>query len=42
VFTLVCLELWAQTWLDRPREALVAPTDGLLPLHPAVAATARD
>ncbi len=42
VFTILCLELWAQTWLDRPREALAAPTDGPLPLHPAVAATARD
>ena len=42
VFTLVCLELWAQTWVDRPREALVAPTTGPYALHPAVAATARD
>lgn len=42
VFTLVCLELWAQTWLDRPREALGSPTDGPLPLHPAVAASAKD
>jgi asparagine synthase (glutamine-hydrolysing) len=25
VFALVCLELWAQTYLDRPREALTAP-----------------
>ena len=25
VFALVCLELWAQTWVDRPREALAAP-----------------
>jgi len=41
LFTLVCLELWAQTWMDRPREELVAPTDGPLPLHPAVAAAAR-
>ena len=41
VFTLVCLELWAQTWLDRPREALAEPTDGPLPLHAAVAATAK-
>jgi asparagine synthase (glutamine-hydrolysing) len=40
VFALVCLELWAQTWLDRAREALVAPTDGPYPLHPAVAARA--
>jgi asparagine synthase (glutamine-hydrolysing) len=42
VFTLVCLELWAQTWLDRPRAALGAPTDGPYPLHPAVAAGARE
>ena len=25
VFALVCLELWAQTYLDRPRDALAAP-----------------
>jgi len=25
VWSLVCLELWAQTWLDRPRESLAAP-----------------
>jgi len=42
VFTLVCLELWAQSWLDRPREALRAPADGPLELHEAVRATARD
>lgn len=42
VFTLVCLELWAQTWVDRPRESLMQPTTGPYPLHPAVAATARD
>ncbi|MCC6651014.1 MAG: asparagine synthase (glutamine-hydrolyzing) [Candidatus Eisenbacteria bacterium] len=42
VFTLVCLELWAQTWLDRPRESLAEPTDGPLPLHEAVAADAKD
>jgi asparagine synthase (glutamine-hydrolysing) len=42
VYTLVCLELWAQCYLDRPREALTAPTDGPYPLHPAVAASARD
>lgn len=41
-FTLVCLELWAQAWLDRPRESLEHPTDGPLPLHPAVAASAKD
>jgi asparagine synthase (glutamine-hydrolysing) len=40
VFTLVCLELWAQTWLDRPRESLGTPTDGPYPLHPAVAPSA--
>lgn len=42
VFTLVCLELWAQTWVDRPREVLMQPTTGPYPLHAAVAATARD
>jgi asparagine synthase (glutamine-hydrolysing) len=41
-FTLVCLELWARTYLDRPREALVAPTDGPYPLHPAVAKSVKD
>jgi asparagine synthase (glutamine-hydrolysing) len=41
-FTLVCLELWARTFLDRPRAELSAPTDGPNPLHPAVAATAKD
>jgi hypothetical protein len=25
LWTLVCLELWAQTYLDRPREGLSAP-----------------
>jgi asparagine synthase (glutamine-hydrolysing) len=42
VLTLVCLELWAQCYLDRPRTALAAPTDGPYPLHAAVAATVRD
>ena len=42
VFTLVCLELWAQCYLDRPRASLVAPTDGAHALHPAVADSARD
>jgi len=42
VFTLVCLELWAQTWVDRPRESLMEPATGPYPLHSAVAATARD
>ena len=42
VFTLVCLELWAQCYLDRPRASLVAPTDGVHALHPAVADSARD
>jgi len=37
-FTLVCLELWARTYLDRPRAELTAPTDGRHRLHPAVAA----
>ena len=38
VLTLVCLELWAQCYLDRPREELVAPVDGPHPVHPAVLA----
>ncbi len=42
VFTLVCLELWAQCYLDRPRASTAAPADGPLPLHPAVATSARD
>lgn len=42
VFTLVCLELWARTWVDRPREQLDRPEDGPLPLHAAVAGTAKD
>ena len=42
IYTLVCLELWAQCFLDRSREALVAPTDGPYRLHPAVMAKARD
>jgi asparagine synthase (glutamine-hydrolysing) len=37
VFALTCLELWARTYLDRPREELDAPTEGPLELHPAVA-----
>ena len=41
-FTLVCLELWARTYLDRPRAELAAPADGPYPLHPAVAAAAKD
>lgn len=42
VYTLVCLELWAQCYLDRGRDALVAPTDGPYLLHAAVAASAKD
>lgn len=42
VFALACLELWAQAWLDRPRDALESPVDGPWPLHPAVAAGAKD
>lgn len=42
VFTLLCLELWAREWLDRPREELDRPGGGTWPLHPAVAATAKD
>jgi asparagine synthase (glutamine-hydrolysing) len=41
VFALVCLELWARTFVDRPRSELSQPTDGPYRLHPAVAATAR-
>ena len=40
VFTMLCLELWAQTWLDRPREALIDPMDGPHELHPATAFSA--
>ena len=42
VFTLVALELWAQCYLDRPRDETVAPTDGPYVLHAAVADRARD
>ena len=42
VFTLVCLELWAQCYLDRPRTSTASPTDGPLPLHSAVVAGVRD
>ncbi len=42
VYTLLCLELWAQCYLDRPREAVAGPTDGPYVLHPAVASRARD
>jgi len=42
VFTLVCLELWARTYLDRSRALLAEPMDGPWPLHAAVAASARD
>ena len=42
VFTLLCLELWARAYVDRPRGELGAPTSGEMPLHPAVAGTARD
>ena len=41
VYTLVCLELWARCYLDRPRAELHAPTDGAFPLHAAVAGTAQ-
>ncbi len=41
-FTLVCLEMWARAYLDRPRSELSAPTNGVMPLHPAVVGTARD
>jgi asparagine synthase (glutamine-hydrolysing) len=42
VFTLVCLELWARAFVDRPRAELAAPADGPYRLHPAVAAAAKD
>ena len=35
VFTLLNLELWARCHLDRPREQLISPTDGVFELHPA-------
>ena len=38
IFALTCLELWARTYVDRPREELHSPLDGLLELHPAVSA----
>ena len=38
IFALTCLELWARTYLDRPREELHSPLDGALELHPAVSA----
>jgi asparagine synthase (glutamine-hydrolysing) len=41
VFTLVCLELWAQCYADRPREATAHPVDGPLPLHASVRGHAR-
>jgi len=41
VFTLLCLELWAQCYLDRPRERTHEPTDGPYTLHAAVAGHAR-
>ncbi len=37
VFALCCLELWAQTWVDRPRESLDEPISGPLDIHPAAA-----
>ena len=40
-FTLVCLELWAQCHLGRPRASTAQPTDGPSPPHAAVAGTAR-
>jgi asparagine synthase (glutamine-hydrolysing) len=42
VFTLVCLELWAQCYLDRPRSHTAEPREGRNPLHPAVPTWARD
>ena len=40
LFAVLCLELWARTFLDRPREDLHFPMDAEFDLHPAVAATA--
>lgn len=37
LWALVCLELWAQAWIDRPREALAAPLESL----PSVSDSAR-
>lgn len=39
VFALVCLELWAQCFLDRTADRLGAPVAGPWPLHPAVRAS---
>jgi asparagine synthase (glutamine-hydrolysing) len=38
VWALVCLELWAQTYLDRPRDRLAGPMESL----PVASARARD
>jgi len=38
IFALCCLELWAQTWVDRPREALGDPLGGCQGLHASIAA----
>jgi len=38
IFALTCLEMWARTYVDRPREELHSPLDGTLELHPAVSA----
>ena len=40
LFAVLCLELWARTYLDRPREDLHSPMDVEFDLHPAVAAAA--
>jgi asparagine synthase (glutamine-hydrolysing) len=42
MFALVCLELWARTYLDRPREALDSPLSGFgsRPAHPLAGVTA--
>lgn len=39
VFALVCLELWAQTYLDRPRERLAGPLAGPVAGRVATGAT---
>jgi len=40
VFTLICLELWARTYVDRERSQSSEPADGPMRLHPAVRSSA--
>ena len=42
VFALTCLELWARAFLDRTRGEISSPMDGVLDLHPSVAAGLSD